>query len=60
MAVNNIFADRMVQIWKSKNANISTFQFDAKLQLVHDLIDPNTCGDKIESVYPKLIELVRH
>ena len=56
-AVNNELTMEMVKIWQAHNANISTYVFDAKLKLGHDMIDPSQSDQKIDIVYPKLIEL---
>lgn len=55
--INNELTRALVKRWQSSNANISTYEFDASLGLGHDLIDPNLPDQKVDSVYPKLIEL---
>ena len=56
--INNELTRKIVKRWQSHNADITTYEFDASLELGHDLIDPNQPNQKIEVVYPKLIELV--
>ncbi len=56
-SVNNELTEEIVQAWQAKNASLTTYEFDAGLELVHDLIDPTQAKQKIEIVYPILIEL---
>ena len=56
--INNGLTWDIVKRWQSDNANISTYEFDASLKLGHDLIDPFYLGQKVDIVYPKLIELI--
>jgi esterase/lipase len=46
--------------WQAHEADLSTFQFDAALGLRHDLIDPSQPYQQVETVYPRLIDLVNH
>ncbi len=48
---------QIVERWKAHQANLTSFTFDASLNLGHDLIDPNQAEQRIDIVYPKLIEL---
>jgi dienelactone hydrolase len=50
----------VIKNWQAHGANLSTYQFDDTLQLRHDLIDPTQPYQQIETVYPRLIELVDH
>ena len=56
-AVNNELTRQVVKIWQSRGANVSTYEFDASLNLDHDLIDPTQPRQRIDIVYPRLIEL---
>ena len=56
-SVNNSLTRAVVKTWQARHANLSTFTFEANLQLGHDLIDPTQPDQKIEIVYPRLIEL---
>ena len=56
--INNELTRKIVKRWQSHNADIATYEFDASLELGHDIIDPNQPNQKIEVVYPKLIELI--
>jgi hypothetical protein len=48
----------VIKTWQARQANLTTFEFDADLELPHDLIDPNQPAQRIDVVYPRLIELV--
>jgi alpha-beta hydrolase superfamily lysophospholipase len=48
----------LIKHWQAGGANLSTYQFDSDLGLRHDLIDPSQPYQQIETVYPRLIELV--
>ncbi len=56
--INNELTRNIVQRWQSHSANVTTYDFDASLKLGHDLIDPSHLDQKIEIVYPKLVELI--
>jgi esterase/lipase len=55
--VNHDMAKQLTEIWKRKGGNITTYSFDPSLKLPHDLIDPTQSGQRIDIVYPKLMEL---
>ena len=57
-SVNNELTSQVVTAWQAQNANLSTYEFEAGLKLGHDLIDPSQPDQPIETVYPRLIELV--
>jgi esterase/lipase len=58
-AVNNTVTRGLVQAWRRHNpAQVQTFEFEADLRLIHDLIDPNHRGQRVDVVYPKLLALV--
>jgi esterase/lipase len=57
-AVNNIVTRALVQAWQRQGATVRTFEFEASLELLHDLIDPNQRGQRVNIVYPKLLELM--
>jgi pimeloyl-ACP methyl ester carboxylesterase len=56
-AVNNELSMDVVRIWQAHGANLTTYEFDAKLKLGHDLIDPTQPDQQIDIVYPRLIDL---
>jgi esterase/lipase len=55
--VNNEMAEQLAEIWKARGACISTFRFDSGLKLPHDLVGADQSGQRIDIVYPKLVEL---
>ena len=55
-SVNNDLTMDVVKNWQKQGANLQVREFDANLKLKHDLIDPNQDGQKIDVVYPQLIE----
>jgi carboxylesterase len=58
--VNNTLTDTVTGYWRDHGANLQTYEFEAGLQLPHDLIDPTQPDQKIDIVYPKLVQLVAH
>ena len=48
----------VVKIWQAHSANLTTYAFEAELKLRHDLIDPTQPDQKIDIVYPRLIDLI--
>ena len=56
-AVNNESTRKIADLWKSHGANIESYTFDATLNIGHDIIDPHQPDQKVDIVYPKLIEL---
>ena len=56
-AINDERTLQLVDLWKKHRANIASYTFAASLKIGHDIIDPNQPDQKIDIVYPKLIEL---
>ncbi len=56
-SVNNPLTMQVVKTWQSHAANLTTYEFEAGLKLGHDLIDPAQPYQRIDIVYPRLIEL---
>jgi esterase/lipase len=56
-SINNERTGQIVELWKKQGATPESYTFDASLKLNHDIIDPNDPGQKVDIVYPKLIEL---
>ncbi len=58
-SVDNSAAKRLVASWKAAGAqNIITYAFDKKYKLIHDLISPDQPEQKIDIVYPILLDLL--
>ena len=58
ISVNNELTMDVVNIWQAHGARLSTYEFEASLELGHDLIDSAEPDQKIEIVYPRLVDLV--
>jgi esterase/lipase len=58
-AIDNTTLDDQVQLWRSSGAqNVETYTFGVEQRLVHDLIDPDQPAQRIDYVYPILIDLL--
>jgi pimeloyl-ACP methyl ester carboxylesterase len=59
VAANNIVTEQLVANWRAHRPNgIETFEFPADQEIPHDFIDPNQLNQRIDKVYPKIIELL--
>jgi pimeloyl-ACP methyl ester carboxylesterase len=58
LAVQNSLTARLVAAWHAHGARLITYSFPANLQISHDMIDPNREDQKVDLVYPKLVELI--
>jgi pimeloyl-ACP methyl ester carboxylesterase len=58
MAVNNALNMQVVKLWQAQHGNVSTYEFEASLNLEHDFIDPSQPNQQVDLVYPRLIDLV--
>lgn len=59
LSVVNAITDKVVDCWQHQGFQaISTYRFDANLKLEHDLIDPTQEKQRIDIVYPLLVELI--
>jgi carboxylesterase len=56
--INNALTMDVVKRWQAHAANLTTYEFEASLKLGHDLIDPTQPDQRIDIVYPRLIDLV--
>jgi carboxylesterase len=56
--VNNSLTANVVKVWREHNARVTTYEFEAALRLGHDLIDPTQPDERIDIVYPRLIDLI--
>lgn len=59
-SIDNGRVFEIIKSWQARGADLGTYQFDSALGLRHDLIDPTQPNQQIETVYPRLIELVNH
>jgi carboxylesterase len=57
--VGNALTSLLVQRWQARQALVMTYQFPAHQRILHDLIDPSQAEQRIDIVYPKLIELLK-
>ena len=56
--INNEMTMKMVNIWKEHHASLTSSEFEAGLKLPHDIIDPAQPDQRVDIVYPRLLELV--
>jgi len=58
-AANNVVATRLVDLWRtSRPDGINTYEFPASEKVPHDFIDPGQSDQRVEIVYPRLIEML--
>ena len=58
-SVNNALTAEVVGHWRRHGAvNLRTYEFEADLQLGHDLIDPLQPDQRTDIVYPLLVDLI--
>ena len=58
-SVNMPLIQKVVGLWRQYRGNeLQTYEFPAELELDHDLIDPSHPKEKIDIVYPVLIDLI--
>ena len=58
-SVNNAYAYEIASNWKMLGyPNLRTYEFDAKHNLIHDLIEPDQLKQQIALVYPILLDLI--
>jgi carboxylesterase len=60
LAVNYDLNMQVVKLWQAQHGAVSTYEFEASLNLDHDFIDPNQPNQQVEIVYPRLISLVNN
>jgi pimeloyl-ACP methyl ester carboxylesterase len=58
-AASQLVTDQLIANWQSLRQNgVDSFEFPEDQQVPHDLIDPNQPNQRIDLVYPKIIELL--
>jgi pimeloyl-ACP methyl ester carboxylesterase len=58
-AANNVVADQLVANWRRlRPIGVDSFEFPADERVPHDFIDPNQPHQRIDLVYPKIIQLL--
>ncbi len=58
-SVKNPISERIVAIWREHGgAQIDAYEFSQELSLPHDLITPTRPGNRVDLVYPRLLELL--
>ena len=57
-SVNNEMTLKVEQAWLDHGMNLTHYEFSANLGLKHNFIDPNLADQKIDLVYPRLVELI--
>jgi carboxylesterase len=55
-AVNNALTRKIAHAWSAHGASVQIHEFDDSQQLGHDLIDPDRSDQKVDIVYPRLME----
>ena len=59
LSVVNTLADQVVDCWRQQGFQaVKAYQFEASLKLEHDLIDPTQEKQRIDIVYPQLVEWI--
>ncbi len=57
--INNDLTMKVVNIWKEHQAGVTTYEFPANLKLPHDIIGPSQPTQRIDIVYPRIMELIK-
>ena len=59
IAANNAVASRLASIWRnSRPGVVETYEFPASEKVPHDFIDPGQSDQRVDIVYPRLIEML--
>jgi esterase/lipase len=59
-SVNNEIADQICQYWRENaSQSVHAYTFGANLNLGHDLIDPLQPNQKVDLVYPVLLDIMK-
>jgi hypothetical protein len=58
-AVNNALTRQLISLWQSRGLRwVEAYEFPKQDALLHDLIDPAKEQQKVEAVYPVLLDLL--
>jgi alpha-beta hydrolase superfamily lysophospholipase len=57
-AISNTATETFADVWRRSGASVRAYTFPAELALDHDVIDPNHPEQRVELVYPILIDLI--
>ena len=58
-AANNTLTARLAANWQERRPGaVATYEFPKKDDVPHDFIDPNQPNQRVELVYPRLIEML--
>lgn len=57
-SVNNALTAEITEAWRAHGASVSTYVFEPELGLQHDFIDPALPAQRVDVVYPRLINLI--
>jgi hypothetical protein len=59
ISVSNQLTRQLVSLWQSRGLKrVEYFEFEREQGLEHDLIDPNNPRQRVDLVYPILLELI--
>ena len=59
VAVSNQLTRQLVSLWQSRGLRrVEFYEFDREQGLEHDLIDPNNPQQRVDLVYPILLDLI--
>jgi len=59
-AVNKALIAKLVDQWRSQGVKVETYTFPLEQLLPHDLIDAKAMEERVEEVYPVLIDLIEN
>jgi carboxylesterase len=59
-SVDNRGAQRLVQLWRKRGADVHWHEFDRRWELAHEIVDPLHHMQQVELVYPVLLRLITH
>jgi pimeloyl-ACP methyl ester carboxylesterase len=57
-AVDNSATGKVVAAWRAQGKTVDAYEFPANLHLVHNLVDPDEAGQRVDVAYPKLMALI--